>query len=187
MEQPATETVWPSRVWARIAGTAGVFSVAMILIEHSTACVQSFTPICVATARSIAQVLNWMGMECQRETATLIHPGGFGYEIGFTCTGIIPASLLAAAILAAGGRLRPRLWGAAIGAFGMLLLNLVRLVSLFYVGVLAPRFFAALHSIVWQALTALFVVGFFYAWKRMSALQLTVRMDSASHYVYHYE
>jgi exosortase/archaeosortase family protein len=160
-----TETEWPSRVWARIACTTGVFAITAILADRSAACVQALVPVCIMTARSIAQILSWLGMDSHREMATLIHLGGFGYEIGFTCTGIIPAGLLAIAILAAGGGVRARVWGAAIGAVGVLLLNLVRLVSLFYIGVLAPRFFAAVHSIVWQALTVLFVVGFFYAWK----------------------
>lgn len=166
MQEGFTETEWPSGVWARIAGTAGIFAFPTTLVDRSAAGVQVLTPICLLTARSIAQILSWLGMDFHREMATLIHPGGFGYEIGFNCTGIIPAGLLATAILAAGGRLQARVWGAVVGAVGVLLLNLVRLVSLFYIGVLAPRFFAAAHSIVWQALTVLFVVGFFYAWKR---------------------
>lgn len=181
MERPATQTAWPSRLWARIVAVTGVFGAAMIFLDRSATCAPALAPACVLTARSVAQVLSWTGMECQRDSATLIQPGGFGYEISFGCTGIIPAALLAAAILVASGRLRARLWGAAIGAVGMLLVNLVRLISLFYVGVVAPQYFSASHSIVWQALTVFFVVGFFYAWKRRSALRLTARLDSASH------
>ncbi len=169
MQQGIAETEWPSRVWARIAGTAGIFTIATILADRSAASVQGLALVCVMTARSIAQVLNWLGMDFQREMATLIHPSGFGYEIGFTCTGIIPAGLLANAIMAAGGRMRTRVWGAAIGVVGVLLFNLIRLVSLFYVGVLAPRFFVVAHSVVWQALTVLFVAGFFFAWKRKAS------------------
>ena len=166
MQQGIAYAEWPSRVWARIAGIAGIFTIATILTDRSAASVRGLTPVCILTARSIAQILNWLGMNIQREMATLIHPSGFGYEIGFGCTGAIPAGLLVTAILAAGGPMRTRVWGAVIGAVGVLLFNLIRLVSLFYIGVLAPRFFAAAHSLVWQALTVLFVAGFFFAWKR---------------------
>lgn len=165
MPQRVPETEWSARVWARIAGTAGIFTIATMLADRSVVSIQGLTPVCILTARSIAQILNWLGMNLQREMATLIHPSGFGYEIGFACTGVIPAGLLATAILAARGHIGARVLGAAIGAVGAWLLNLIRLVSLFYIGVFAPRFFAAAHSIVWQALTVLFVVGFFYAWK----------------------
>ena len=159
----------------------GVCAVTMILLDRSTACARMLAPACVFTARSVEQVLNSMGMDCRRDAATLTHPGGFGYEIGFACTGTIPAALLAAAILVAGGRCRTRFWGATLGALSVLLVNLVRLLSLFYVGVFAPRFFTALHTFVWQALTVVFVTGFFYTWKRKSALRLTARINGASH------
>lgn len=166
MRQSIAETEWPSRTWARIAGATGIFAIMAILVDRSAAWVHALAPLNIVTARSIAQMLNSLGMTCQQETATLVHPSGFGYEIAFNCTGIIPAALLATAILAAGGRMRARAWGAVIGAVGVLLLNLIRLVSLFYIGVLAPQFFSTAHSVVGQTLTVLFVAGFFCVWKR---------------------
>jgi exosortase/archaeosortase family protein len=165
MQQGNAETQWPSRSWARIAGAVGIFATLAILLDRSTAWVHGQASLNIVTARFIAQILESLGMTCQREMATLVHPSGFGYEIGFNCTGIIPAGLLATAILAANGPMRAKAWGAAIGAVSVLLLNLIRLVSLFYIGALAPRFFSAAHSVVWQALTVLFVAGFFYVWK----------------------
>ena len=166
MPPAINEVEWPSSIWGRVACTAGIFAVATMLADRSTACASVLAPLCVNTARAIAQILNWLGMSAEREMATLVHRGGFGYEIGFACTGIIPAGLLASAILAAAGRLRARSWGAVLGAVTILLLNVVRLVSLFYIGVLAPKLFWIAHSIVWQGLTVVFGVGFFYVWKR---------------------
>jgi len=166
MQPRIADTEWPSHIWARIAGAAGIFAIIASLVDRSAAWVHELAPLNVVTARSIAHILDSLGVNCQRELATLVHPSGFGYEIGFACTGVIPAGLLATAILAAGGGMRARVWGAASGVVGALLLNLIRLVSLFYIGVLAPRFFAAAHFVVWQALTVLFVAGFFYVWKR---------------------
>lgn len=166
MRQGIAETEWPSRTWARIAGAAGILAIMAILVDRSATLAHQLAPLNIITARFIAQILDSLGMTCQREMATLVHPSGFGYEIGFSCTGIIPGGLLAIAVLAASGRMWARVWGAAIGATGVLVLNLIRLVSLFYIGVLAPRFFSAAHSVIWQALTVFFVVAFFYVWKR---------------------
>jgi exosortase/archaeosortase family protein len=167
-----TESEWPSRVWARIAVVTGISAVAMLLVERSPALVQALAPLDIIAARATAQILGWLGMDAQREVATLIHSSGFGYEIVFRCSGVIPAGLLVAAILSAGASLRARLWGAAVGALGMLLLNLVRLASLFYIGVQFPRAFGVAHALVWQVLTVLSLIGFFYAWRRYTFLPL---------------
>ncbi|SRR5712692_3871394 len=166
MRQDIAETEWPSHTWARIAGAAGIFAIMAILVDRSAAWVHALAPLNIVTARSIAQILDLLGMNCQVELATLVHPSGFGYEIGFACTGVIPAGLLATAMIAAGGPLRARLCGAMMGAVGVLVLNLIRLVSLFYVGVLFPRAFGIAHSVVWQGLIVFFIVGFFHAWHR---------------------
>lgn len=166
MRQGIAETEWPSHIWGRIAGAVGIFAIIAILVERSAAWVHELAPLNIVTARSIAQILDSLGMNCQREMATLVHPNGFGYEISFACTGIIPAGLLATAMIAAGGPLRARLWGATVGTVGVLVLNLIRLVSLFCIGVLFPRAFGIAHSVVWQGLTVLFMAGFFHAWKR---------------------
>jgi exosortase/archaeosortase family protein len=166
MQQGIAETEWSSHTWARIAGAAGIFAIMAILVDRSPAWVHALAPLNIVTASFIAQILDSLGMNCQREMATLVHPNGFGYEIGFACTGVIPAGLLATAMIAAGGPLRARLCGATMGAAGVLVLNLIRLVSLFYIGVLFPRAFGIAHSLVWQGLTVLFVAGFFHAWHR---------------------
>lgn len=155
-----------SGMWARIAAAIGIFVAVTILIDHSATCAQILSPVCVATAKIVAQVLSWLGMHCNREMAILRHPNGFAYEVGFTCTGVIPAVLLATAILLAGGRLTARLSWAIFGAVSVLLFNMIRLLSLFCIGVLVPQLFGFAHSIVWQAASVSFLVAFFCIWRR---------------------
>lgn len=161
-----TEPGWSSRDWARIAAAAGVFAIAAILADQNAECIRTFAPAGVITARSVAATLRWLGMDCRREVNTLVHPGGFGCEIDFRCTGCIPAGLLATVILVARGRLRTKLWGAAFGIAGVLLLNWIRLVSLFGIGVFFPRAFGIAHSVIWQVLSVSFLLGFFLVWRR---------------------
>ncbi len=51
-----------------------------------------------------------------------------------------------------------------IGALLLLALNLVRIVSLFLIGVYSPRIFALMHIDVWQALFIFFAVLFWILW-----------------------
>lgn len=161
-----TATEWPVRVWGRIAVATGLFGCAMLLAERSPACVHALAPVDIFTARATSQILDWLGMDAQRELATLTHPGGFSYQIVMPCTGLLPAALLAAAILCAGASLRARVWAAALGALAVLVLNLVRLVSLFYIGVRHPEAFGFAHSVLWQGVTLVFPIAFFLGWKR---------------------
>ena len=158
-------TEWPTRVWGRIALGTSIFGCAALVADRSAAFAQALAPFNLLTARATCQILHWLGMDVQREVATLTHPGGFSYQIALTCTGLIPGGLLAAAILCGGSHWRSRLWAAGCGVVAVLILNLVRLVSLFYIGVRYPGAFGFAHSVVWQGLTLAFVVGFFLLWK----------------------
>jgi len=160
-----TASEWPARVWGRMAVGTGVCACALLLAERSRACVHALAPLDILTARATSQILTWLGMDAQRELATLTHPGGFSYQIVMRCTGLIPASLLAVAILCAGASLRARAGAAALGALAVLALNLVRLVSLFYIGVRYPEAFGFAHSVLWQGVALVFPVAFFLGWR----------------------
>jgi len=123
-------------------------------------------PLDAATAEIVARILGWLGIAAQRDLATLTDSSGFGYEIAFRCTGVIPAGLLAAAILASGAPLASRLPGAALGVLFIFVVNTIRLVTLFWIGVRFPSFFGVAHAAVWQGLMVCSVVGFFSYWKR---------------------
>jgi exosortase/archaeosortase family protein len=120
----------------------------------------------VLTARMTEQVSLYLGMDAQRQLATLMHSGGFGYEIGLECTGIFPAVLLAAAILASPAPFSARLWGVLLGMFCMLILNLIRLVSLFHLGVQHPGIFSMAHSLIWPGVMIVLLICYFQRWRR---------------------
>ena len=49
----------------------------------------------------------------------------------------------------------PRLKGIIFGAFILLVMNLLRLVNLFWVGISFPAWFELTHDLIWPAITAL--------------------------------
>ena len=59
-----------------------------------------------------------------------------------------------------------RLWGLLLGLLGVQALNLVRIVSLVYLGVWKPAWFYWVHWYVWDALILVDVLLIFLLWLR---------------------
>ena len=147
-----------------------IFVLLVLLTHRKPVLMRALAPFDLFTARLTAVVLDWGGVEVKRESAVLSHPAGFGYIIYYQCTGLVPASFLAVGIFAFPTRLRLKLIGIAIGVPLLFFLNFARLVSLFYIGVNHPHAFNLAHTVVWEGVLILFLVGFWLWWlKRVGA------------------
>jgi exosortase H (IPTLxxWG-CTERM-specific) len=91
---------------------------------------------------------------------------GFGVRIVAGCNGVEAMLVLAAAILAFRASWRARLIGLAAGFVAIQALNLVRVVSLFYLGRWNFAVFEFAHLYLWQALIMLDVVVVWLLWLR---------------------
>ena len=91
---------------------------------------------------------------------------GFGVRIVAGCNGVEAMLVLAAAILAFRASWRTRLVGLAAGFVAIQALNLVRVVSLFYLGRWNFAVFEFAHLYLWQALIMLDVVVVWLLWLR---------------------
>ncbi len=116
------------------------------------------------TAAATAAVLRGVGTPVVRSEGVLRHAGGFSYEIYYRCTGLLAAGFLAGVILASPAPARRRWIGAGAGIALVLAVNLVRLASLFVIGVRAPAFFQFAHVYAWEAVLVAVVAGFWAAW-----------------------
>ena len=76
----------------------------------------------------------------------------------------MPVALLATGILAYRASVAKKIVGVLVGAPALLLLNLVRLVHLYVVGVRRPYWFAPLHQWVWELVVVLATAGLWVAW-----------------------
>lgn len=118
---------------------------------------------------SVVQVaMGWAGIDTLRHGAFLYAPGAFGYEIVVGCTGLLPAAVVATAIVATPRTAASRGWGLAIAVPVILLVNLVRLIHLFYIGVRAPRAFDQAHLLWWEAVLVAVVFAVWLAWSRVA-------------------
>jgi exosortase H (IPTLxxWG-CTERM-specific) len=91
---------------------------------------------------------------------------GFAVSIEAGCNGVEATLVLLAAIFAYPASWRHRLIGLAIGIAAVQLLNIVRVISLFYIGQWDYAVFEWAHLYVWQALIMLDVLVVWLIWVR---------------------
>ena len=119
------------------------------LAAISTSVVTLFDPNVVASGKVIRSTTN-----------------GFAVSIEAGCNGVEATLVLCAAILAFPAPWRHKLAGLAIGVVAVQLLNIVRVISLFYIGQWDFAVFEWAHQYVWQALIMLDVLIVWLIWVR---------------------
>ncbi len=92
---------------------------------------------------------------------------GFAVSIEPGCNGVEALIILFAAIFAFPAPLKHKLIGFAIGFFAIQGLNLVRIISLFYLGQWNMTWFNWFHLYLWQALIILDALVVWLIWLRM--------------------
>jgi exosortase/archaeosortase family protein len=123
-------------------------------------------PLAGGMAALIQGMLQGIGIAAQRAGTMLYVPGGFAYDITIGCTGLVPAAVLAVAILASPATRGARQRGLLVGIPLVLAVNVLRLIHLFYIGIYAPRYFVLAHTIVWEGALVLFTFATWLVWAR---------------------
>jgi exosortase H (IPTLxxWG-CTERM-specific) len=91
---------------------------------------------------------------------------GFAVAIAPGCDGIEAVIILVAAVLAFPAPMKHKLIGIAIGFLAIQGLNLVRIISLFYMGQWSRVMFDWFHLYLWQALIVLDALAVWLIWLR---------------------
>ena len=105
---------------------------------------------------------------------------GVGVSIEAGCNGIEACLILLAALAAYPARWSAKLVGIGIGFVAIQAVNLVRIITLFYLAGWSPRAFEFAHLYLWQALIMLDVVVVWLVWMRWVARQDFRRAHLAS-------
>lgn len=95
---------------------------------------------------------------------TELRSPGFSVDIENGCNGIETALLFCSAVLAFPASWKARVAGLFLGFFAIQLLNLVRVVSLFWIGRHRPSLFSAAHTVLWQSAVVIAGVLLFLLW-----------------------
>lgn len=121
-----------------------------------------------ATAHAVAWACSLVGISALvgPDRVVWFENGAFSYTIIDECTAVVLILIYLAAVLAYPATARQRAIGLAIGVPSLFLLNLVRLVTLAWIGLHAPNLFEAIHVFWWQA----FLIGItglgWFCWAR---------------------
>ena len=112
-------------------------------------------------------VIRAAGGACLQHSALLSNPArGFTMEIRDGCNGANVVILLWAAMLSYPADRRWKLTGLAAGLAAILPLNLLRLITLFYLGQYYPAIFEFAHLYLWEMLIIIDGVAVFAIWVR---------------------
>jgi exosortase H (IPTLxxWG-CTERM-specific) len=144
----------------RFGGLILLLYVAVALRPVDAAIVVPFTS---AIAHVSGAVLNLLGQSVT-VSGTEIRSAGFSVQIENGCNGLETMLLFGAAVLAFPASWKRRLAGLAMGFAAIQAFNLVRVVSLFWIGAHRPALFSASHTILWQSVVVLFGVLLFLLW-----------------------
>jgi len=114
-------------------------------------------------ARSTGFIISIFGAKVQ-VSGTVISSPLFSVEVIPACTGLFPTVIFISAVLAYPCKLKEKLIGIGLGIPAIFLVNLVRMVSLFYVGAYFPQIFEATHLLFWQSLIIIAAVLLWLLW-----------------------
>jgi exosortase H (IPTLxxWG-CTERM-specific) len=120
-------------------------------------------PFTAFLVRVSAWILRAIGEQVLTQ-GTVIRSSLFAVDVKNGCNGIEAALLLLAAMLAFPAPPRARATGIAAGLLAIQGVNLVRIVSLFWLGAHRRDVFDLFHAAIWQTLLILLAVGIFLAW-----------------------
>ena len=112
-----------------------------------------------------AAVLRGLG-EPARTAGTLLTSPAFTVDVKNGCNGVEAMLLLVSAILAFPAPARKRLAGLLAGVAAIQVANLIRVVSLFWLGVHHRDVFELFHAAIWQTVLILMSVVLFILWSR---------------------
>ena len=99
--------------------------------------------------------------------ASTVKPFGVSIEPG--CNGVEAMIVLLAAIMAFPSSFKAKLWGLGLGFLAVQSVNLLRIVSLFFLGQWNFKVFEFAHLYMWQALIMLDVLVVWLLWMRYVA------------------
>ena len=121
------------------------------------------TPITTFIASQATWILKVLGMDVYSRGVS-ISGEGFSVEILGNCNAIFETMLFLSAIIAFPSSLKEKAIGGIFGTIFIYLLNLVRVVVLFLIGVYAPQYFDESHVYVSQTIFIVMVAIFWLLW-----------------------
>ncbi len=123
------------------------------------------TPFTTFLSRASVFFLGLLGTGA-KASGTLIVSPQFAADIKAGCTGIEPVIILLSAIFAFPSSWRAKVYGAILGMAVLQAVNLIRIVSLVYLGINHPKYFHDAHTFIWQIVIIALSLFLWMVWAR---------------------
>lgn len=107
-------------------------------------------PFTALIARVSSLTLNLFGLGTSVFGTVIMGGEGFAVDILNGCNGIYVVGIVVSAVLAFPSTKKEKLVGLLLGVTGVQVVNLIRIVSLYYIGLTNPALFDRFHHYVWQ-------------------------------------
>jgi exosortase H (IPTLxxWG-CTERM-specific) len=153
-----------------VARYALVLSVGFIILALRPVNDHVVNPYTTFVAYEAKGVLNVLGEGATVHNQILASPR-FAVQIYNGCNGLEAILVFVSGVLAFPAKWRKKLVGIVLGLLVIQVVNTVRVVSLFYLGVFRPQWFSAAHVFVWQTLIILVGVVLWLLWVQRYALK----------------
>ena len=128
-------------------------------------------------ARLSGYILGFLGQNITVEGAS-ISSLAFSITIKQGCDAIEPTALFICAVLAFPAAFSKKIAGIVAGTLLLSILNLIRIVTLFLVGLYLPRAFNIMHADVWQGLFIFLAILFWVLWLLWIGKSQVLRQNS---------
>ena len=138
----------------------GVFYASAVFTPAYRGSMASWLPF---NARVSGALLSVVEQDVTVSGASITSPR-FSVDVKPECSAVEPMAFLTCAILAFPAPLRRKIFGILAGAAAVTVLNIVRIASLFLVGVYDPDRFKMMHLEIWQVLFIVCAVVFWLLW-----------------------
>jgi exosortase/archaeosortase family protein len=123
--------------------------------------------VLMATASASAPLITLLGYPCSVD-GVILRSSEFSVAVRRGCDGVEPTLVLWSAMLALRAPLIPTLSGLLASAMLIQLLNFLRVISLFVIGVRWPSAFHVMHVEVWPVFLIIIGMAFFIPWMNWS-------------------
>jgi exosortase H (IPTLxxWG-CTERM-specific) len=153
-----------------VATYALVLSVSFLVLALRPVNDRVVNPYTTLVAHEARLVLNLFGEGAIVSGQVLSSPR-FSVAIFNGCNGLEAILIFVSGVVAFPASWRRKLAGIVVGFLAIQAFNVVRVVSLFYVGALRPRWFSVSHVFIWQSLVIVFGVVLWLVWARCYAVE----------------
>ncbi len=131
-------------------------------------------PLTWVTTQTTWYVLNIFGLPVSMEGIIISTPRGIHMEVIYECTGIYGIIVYLSAVLATPKALwTKKLMGCWIGILVIWLMNIVRLVTIYWVTYEYPPAFDFIHTYFWQLFLVIIVILVYAVWYKKNVPQIT--------------